>query len=240
MRTKIWGNGRFTPYRVVRSTHEVADVSFDYIVCANKVTSSNDSSMIDELMPVVSEKTALVSVQNGVGVEAPLRDAFQDNTVLSAVCYISCRQPVPGMVEQVSNIRPHAFHIGAYDTPEYSNSDTVIFRLKDFVAMDKQFKEVDDVRAERWTKQIFNGAWNPMTAITGLETHQLLASPHLHFVRQLAVETFNVAVQMGISLPEDLPDRTIELARINPSLAPSMLQDARKKRLMEIDSLCGS
>jgi 2-dehydropantoate 2-reductase len=227
------------PYRVVRSTHEVADVAFDYVVCANKATTSDGFSLISELAPVVSTKTALVSVQNGVGVEAPLRHAFQNNTVLSAVCYISCLQPVPGIVEQVSNIRPHAFHIGAYDTPEYSDSVADSFRLKDFVAMDGQFKKIDDVRAERWTKQIFNGAWNPMTAITGLETHQLLASPHLHLVRQLAVETFNVAVRMGISLPEDLPDRTIELARVNPSLAPSMLQDARKKRLMEIDSLCG-
>jgi 2-dehydropantoate 2-reductase len=239
MRTKIWGNGRFMPYRVVRSTHEVADMAFDYVVCANKATTSDGFSLINELTPVVSTKTALVSVQNGVGVEAPLRHAFQKNTVLSAVCYISCLQPVPGIVEQVSNIRPHAFHIGAYDTPKYSDSVADNFRLKDFVAMDGQFKKIDDVRAERWIKQIFNGAWNPMTAITGLETHQLLASPHLHLVRQLAVETFNVAVRMGISLPEDLPERTIELARMNPSLAPSMLQDARKKRVMEVDSLCG-
>ena len=109
----------------------------------------------------------------------------------------------------------------------------------DFVALDAQFKQIDDVRSERWTKQIFNGAWNPITAIFGLETHQLLASPYLQLVRQLATETYNVAVHMGIALPEDLPDRTIELARTNPSLAPSMLQDARKKKLMEVDSLCG-
>jgi 2-dehydropantoate 2-reductase len=239
MRTKIWGNGTFTPYRVVRSTHEVSDVAFDYVVCANKATTSDRLSLINELAPAVSTKTALVSVQNGVGVEAPLRHAFQNNTVLSAVCYISCLQPIPGSVEQVSNIRPHAFHIGTYDTPEYCGSVADTYRLEDFVSLDDKFKKIEDVQAERWTKQIFNGAWNPMTAITGLETHQLLASPHLQMVRQLATETYHVAVQMGISLPKDLPDRTIELARINPSMAPSMLQDARKKKLMEIDSLCG-
>jgi 2-dehydropantoate 2-reductase len=239
MKTKIWGNGMFIPHRVVRSTNEVSDVDFDYVVCANKVTTSDHLSIVDDLTPVVSTKTALVSVQNGVGVEAPLRYAFQSNTVLSAVCYISCVQPVPGIVEQVSNIRPHAFHIGTYDTPGYRASVLDHCRLEDFVALDDKFKQIEDVQAERWTKQVFNGAWNPMTAITGLETHQLLASPHLQIVRQLATEIFHVAVQMGIPLPEDLPDRTIELARIYPSLAPSMLQDARKNKLMEIDSLCG-
>jgi len=239
MRTKIWGNGTFMPYRVVRSTREVSGVAFDYVVCANKATTTDGLSFINELSPAVSKKTALVSVQNGVGVEAPLRHAFQYNPVLSAVCYISCLQPVPGIVEQVSHIRPHAFHIGMYDTPEYMGTVADKYKLKDFVSLDEKFKQIDDVQAERWTKQIFNGAWNPMTAITGLETHQLLASPNVKLVHQLAVETFNVAVRLGISLPEDLPDRTIELARIHPSLAPSMLQDVRKNKPMEIDSLCG-
>jgi 2-dehydropantoate 2-reductase len=240
MRTKIWGNGAYKPYRVVRSTREVSDLKFDYLVCANKATTSDGSSFIKEVAEAVSTNTTLVSVQNGVGVEAPLRNAFRNNTVLSAVCYISCIQPVPGVIEQVSNIRPHAFHIGTYDTPEYSTSKLDEERLESFVALDSQFRQIADVRSERWTKQIFNGAWNPITAIFGLETHQLLASPYLQLVRQLATETYNVAVHMGIALPDNLPERTIELARINPSLAPSMLQDARKKKLMEVDSLCGT
>jgi 2-dehydropantoate 2-reductase len=237
--TKIWGNGTFIPDRVVRSTREVSDVSFDYVVCANKATTTDRLSLMRDLAPAISPKTAIVSAQNGVGVEAPLRQAFHHNTVLSAVCYISCLQPVPGCVEQVSNIRPHAFHIGTYDNHGGSHGAADEPQLTDFVALDAQFKQIDDVQAERWTKQIFNGAWNPMTAITGLDTHQLLASPHLHMVRQLAMETFQVAKQMGVPLPEDLPERTIELARVNPSIAPSMLQDVRKGKVMEVDSLCG-
>lgn len=212
-------------------------MSFDYLVCANKATASDSSSLIRDISPTVSPGTTLVSVQNGVGVEAPLRQAFQKNTILSAVCYISCLQPTPGIIEQVSHIRPHAFHIGLYDKRAGCSTDES--RLRDFVGLDNKFKQIQDVRAERWTKQVFNGAWNPITAIFGLETHQLLASPYLPLVRQLAAETHNVAIHMGIALPDDLPDKTIELARLNPSLAPSMLQDARKKRVMEIDSLCG-
>jgi 2-dehydropantoate 2-reductase len=239
MNTNLWGNGMFRPHRVVRSTREVSDLEFDYVVCANKITTSDCSSTIKELTHVLSPTTALVSAQNGVGVEAPLGRAFRANTILSAVCYISCLQPVPGIVQQVSNIRPHAFHIGTYDTPKFGGSADGRQKLEDFVALDSRFRQIEDVQAERWTKQIFNGAWNPMTAISGLETHPLIVSPYLQTVRQLAQETFNVAVGLGVKLPKDLPDRTIEFARNNPSMAPSMLQDARKKRLMEVDSLCG-
>jgi 2-dehydropantoate 2-reductase len=239
MKTKMWGNGTFKPFRVVRSTREIADMDFDYVVCANKVTASDSRALTNELAHVVNNRTALVSAQNGVGVEMPLRQAFRNNTILSAVCYISCLQPIPGIVHQVSNIRPHAFHIGSYDASEHANSMEQQHRLKNFIAMDDKFKEVADVRAERWIKQIFNGAWNPMTAISDLETHRLLASPYVRMVHQLATETFDVAVKMGISLPMDLPFKTIEWARENPSLAPSMLQDMRNQKQMEIDSLCG-
>ncbi len=214
-------------------------MAFDYVVCTNKVTSSEAASFTNDLTNVVSGKTTLVSAQNGVGVETPLRHAFRNNTILSAVCYISCLQPFPGIVEQVSNIREHAFHIGNYRTSGNNVSPIEDQRLKTFAAMDDKFKEIRDVGAERWTKQIFNGAWNPMTAISGLETHALLATPYLDTVLQLAKETFNVAVKMGASLPIDLPFKTIEMARTSPSLAPSMLQDFRNRKLMEVESLCG-
>lgn len=239
MRTKMWGNGVLKPYRVARSTHEISDMAFDYVVCANKVTSSEGISFARDLAHVVSSKTTLVSAQNGVGVEAPLRHAFRNNTILSAVCYISCLQPFPGVVEQVSNIRPHAFHVGAYKTSGAHSPSVEQQRLKTFVALDSKFKEIEDVGAERWTKQIFNGAWNPMTAISGLETHALLATPYLGTVLDLAKETFNVAIKMGASLPSDTPFKTIEAARVSPSLAPSMLQDFRNKKMMEVESLCG-
>lgn len=139
----------------------------------------------------------------------------------------------------MSHIRPHAFHVGHYATAPLEEPLVASQRLADFVSLDIMFKQINDVQAERWTKQVFNGAWSPMTALTGHETHPLLASPYLGMVRQLAQETFNVGLALGVSLPEDLPEKTIEFARDNPSMAPSMLQDARAKRLVEVDSLCG-
>jgi 2-dehydropantoate 2-reductase len=160
MHTNLWGNGTFRPHRVVRSTRELSDAAFDYVVCANKITTSDCSSMIKELAHVISPKTTLVSVQNGIGVEAPLSRAFKANTILSAICYISCLRHAPGIVQQVSHIRPHAFHIGAYN-----NSNSNVLRnekekLDEFVALDTLFKKIEDVQAERWIKQILESSDN--------------------------------------------------------------------------------
>ncbi|KAF2137181.1 uncharacterized protein K452DRAFT_279042 [Aplosporella prunicola CBS 121167] len=242
LRTSLWGNGQFRPHRVLTSTLQVHDVPFDYVVCTNKVTSLESDSFIHAIAPAVSRGTTLVSAQNGIGVETPLRQAFRANTILSAVCYISCLQPSPGLVQQVSSIRPHALHIGTFDERHSSDRELDHARLERFVALDPKFKLVSDVQAERWTKQVFNGSWNPATAISGLDTHGLLAAagPQLGVVEALAREIFTVAVRIGVALPRDLPQRTVQFARDNPPIAPSMLQDARVQRQMEVESLCGN
>ncbi|KAK8225220.1 ketopantoate reductase PanE/ApbA C terminal-domain-containing protein [Phyllosticta paracitricarpa] len=229
LNTKIWGNGHFMPHRVVRSPLEVSRVPFDYVICSNKVSPiPDDDTTARSIASVVSPRTVLVTAQNGVGVETPLRRTFHNNTILSAICYISCLQPVPGYITQPAGIRAHAFHIGTFDSQ--------------FVRFDKAFQAIEDVQQERWCKQIFNGAWNPVTAISGLDTHQILNSSSLFLdnVQSLAREIWQVAAKMGINLPEDLPEKTISVARSSNAVVPSMLQDARRARPMEIESLCGT
>jgi ketopantoate reductase len=79
----------------------------------------------------------------------------------------------------------------------------------------------------------------PTIAITNFDTHNLLKSPYVHMVKQLATETFNVACAIRIVLPDDLPERAIELARTSKAIAPSVLQDRWAGKKMEIDALCG-
>ncbi|KAK7548637.1 2-dehydropantoate 2-reductase-like protein [Phyllosticta citricarpa] len=239
LNTKIWGNGHFMPHRVVRSPLEVSRVPFDYVICSNKVSPiPDDDTTARSIASVVSPRTVLVTAQNGVGVETPLRRTFHNNTILSAICYISCLQPVPGYITQPAGIRAHAFHIGTFD----SRSPRDETRLAEFVRFDKAFQAIEDVQQERWCKQIFNGAWNPVTAISGLDTHQILNSSSLFLdnVQSLAREIWQVAAKMGINLPEDLPEKTISVARSSNAVVPSMLQDARRARPMEIESLCGN
>ncbi|ERF71123.1 hypothetical protein EPUS_09146 [Endocarpon pusillum Z07020] len=240
LRTTLWGNGSFRPHRVVKAVSDVQNVAFDYVVCANKLTPSDAVSFAEAIRPAVRPTTTLVSVQNGINVERPLKHMFEGNTILSAICYASCQQPLPGQVQQLTQIRPFAFAIGTYhsgstDTQSENN------KLEKLVSLDSKFKAIKDVNTERWTKMMFNGSLNPVSALTGLNSHQLLQdSPSLTLAHRLAEEIYEVASRSGANLPADSVSRTISCLQSPAPIVPSMLQDARDGRQMEVEALCGN
>lgn len=211
---------------------------FDYIVCAQKI-GRDQTSTIQELRRIVGPSTTLVSAQNGLDVEVPLRDAFPRNTVLSAICNIGCTQSRPGFVQQTARIRKEAFLIGIH-SPSGQGAATDVFHRDRLSAVDHAFESTDFVLQERWRKLVFNNAWNPVAALTGLDTHQLLAAPHaIKFVQQLATEACEVAAASGVILDKELPAKVIELARRSAPICPSTLQDARNHRPMELEPMFG-
>lgn len=55
----------------------------DYIVCAHKAIDQDQVAV--ELGPVVTEKSTIVIIQNGVGNEEPFRKQFPDASILTCV-----------------------------------------------------------------------------------------------------------------------------------------------------------
>ena len=175
-----------------------------------------------------------------MGNERPLAQAFAENTVLSSVCNMSCSQPNPGFVEQTVAITQHAFPLGIYSKGGNTISDSTE-KLESLAAMDPQFCAVPDVHCEKWQKLLFNTAWNSMTAIAGVDTHELLRSPtSTELVRQLAEEAYRIGIASGASLAHTSPDDVIELARRSKPIITSSLRDTRKGRKVEIYSITGN
>ena len=242
-RTRLWGDGTFVPQRVIHAdsfTQANLTERYDYIVLANKIKSKNDmEQVIRGLRNIVRQDTVLVSTQNGMGNERPLALAFAKSTILSSVCNMSCSQPKPGFVEQTVAITPRAFHLGIYSKGEHPISNS-IESLESFAAIDPQFCAVPDVHGEKWQKLLFNTAWNSMTAIAGVDTHELLRSPaSTKLVRQLAEEAYQIGIASGVSLAQSSPDDVIELARRSKPIITSSLRDTRKGRKVEIYSITG-
>lgn len=240
-RTSTWGTGRFRPYQVFSASNIAAAASqqrFDYVICATKVTGERDS-MLHDLRSIVRPNTTLVAAQNGMGVEGPLKQAFPKNTVLVAVCNLNCNQAAHGIIEQAVNVKPHAFAFGlAGHDPRRLAAD--VRRRDRLVAMDSAFEVAADVSRERWRKLVVNAALNPSTALSGLDTHQLLErSEGVAVVLQLAHEACDVAAASGVELPADLPNKVVELARDTHVITPSTLQDVRKGRPLELDPIFG-
>ena len=92
-----------------------------------------------------------------------------------------------------------------------------------------------------WEKLIMNAVINPLTAIYQLRNGDLPKSKErLQLMRQLFDEGFLLAERVGVTLPIDLWDRTIELCQLTANNHSSMLQDIQAGRPTEIESITGT
>lgn len=222
---------------MARAPSEVSHVDFDYVVLATKLTNAPHDPLIDSIRAAVRAKTVLVSVQNGVTSENALRRAFDNNPIFSSTCYISCAQRAPGIVEQISHVRPHAFYVGVNRAGRSSDGKAELNRL---VTLDNAFAQVADAHGERWRKMIFNTAWSLSTSLMDRNTHEVLRDPEgAQLVLGLAQEAHRVARAVGVDVASDIPKYTVESASKADPIVPSMLQDIRAGRPIEVEALCG-
>lgn len=236
IKSTLWGDSVFRPDRVVRTPSDVSHVDFDYVVLATKSSNHATDPIVDSIHPVVNRKTTLVSVQNGVTSETALRLAYE-NPIVSSTCYISCLQKRPGMVEQASHVRPHAFYLGINRPGRFSDGKQ---ELNTLVGLDHAFSQVSDAQSERWRKMIFNTAWSLSAALMDKNTHEILRdNGGVQLAMSLAQEAHRIGRSMGVELAADLPELTIESARRAPPLVPSMLRDIRSGKPIEVEALCG-
>ena len=104
----LFGPGQFCPQNVIRDVSEVACpndptksiIEYDLVFVCTK-----SSGKVDIPTHIVTPgKTAIVLFQNGINIEAPYKEVFPSNPVISAVLYVSCGQPEPGKIVHVGNI----------------------------------------------------------------------------------------------------------------------------------------
>jgi 2-dehydropantoate 2-reductase len=101
LRTHSFGDYHFAPSGVYDSvaSAKAANIPWHYVVVTPKALPdlSDDSALVE---PVVTDDTAIVLIQNGVGVEAPYRARFPRTPILSGVTVVSAAQIEPGVVRQ--------------------------------------------------------------------------------------------------------------------------------------------
>ena len=99
LQTRNFGEYTFQPENIFPSISAAGGQEWDYVVVTTKALPdmSDDSETV---VPTVGPRTAIVLIQNGVGVEEPYRRRFEGNVILSAVTVVSAEQVEPGVVVQ--------------------------------------------------------------------------------------------------------------------------------------------
>lgn len=151
LRTRNYGEYVFRPEHVFRSVEEAAAaVGWDYVVVTTKALPdvSDDTRIIE---PVVGKETAIVLIQNGVGVEEPYKKRFPGCAVLSAVTVVSAEQTEPGVVVQNRWTR---ISIGPFKSGEEGRRQTEAFvgLLKKGGVKDAEVYGEQALQQVRWHK----------------------------------------------------------------------------------------
>lgn len=215
--------------------------SFDYIIVTTKAipTTSGEKLALAEFP--IQKNVPIVLIQNGIDIEEPYRAAFPENPIISGVAYITVSQPSPSHILHVGTLI--RLVLGLFDRPTTENKEKMNYLVELFNSAKFPTTAQDDIQTERWNKLGWNGSYNVICAITGLDTEAYLAtSPEaVELIREVIWEIARTANATGAQVDgEELANKYIDWTYTGPPVIPSMLQDARNGVPMEIEVLCGN
>ncbi|KAF3913471.1 hypothetical protein AA313_de0205343 [Arthrobotrys entomopaga] len=249
-----YGSYTWKPTRVFSSAEETrhANIRWSYIVVTTKALPdiSDDSALLEGL---VSDGTAIVLVQNGLGIEDPYVRRFPHAIVLSAVTVVSASQPSHGNITHNrwtrintgpylpdANLASEASRTATSKANEFTNL-LVSGGVKDASAYTHQ-----KLQQVRWHKIAINASMNPSSVLANGATNAAMArdtemSIHLKAVME---EVLNTAPKiLGCPFPAEFAtsDRIISSTSKNDSGSrPSMWGDWESGRPMELEVILGN
>ena len=230
----VLGDLSFRPAQVLRGADEWRGGA-DYVLVALKLVKGLDRAAL--IRPALSPQTAIVLVQNGIGIEAEVADALPSHELLSGIAYAAVSRESPGHVRHHSQFT--RLVLGRYPGGTSPAAER-------FAALLKQGGSScalsEDIVAARWQKCAWNTVFNPISALGGgLGTTDILASEETtRFVREAINEVCATAAATGHPLPEDTADKHIGGTLRLPNYVSSMGQDFLAGRPMETEALLGN
>ncbi|KNG46315.1 2-dehydropantoate 2-reductase [Stemphylium lycopersici] len=240
--SSIFGqNIHFKPH-VARTCEEAAAQSpkpYDYIIVCSKAIPGTVPKLI---APAVTPgHTAIVLIQNGVGIEEEFLQAHPGSPIVSAVVYLPVTQRPAGVI---THGEVEQLQIGAYPSSAPSTSARSFTQLVASAGGTAEF--YDDIQPKRWFKLLVNASWNPICALTlSKDTQVLTASEEAtEVLRAVMLEIRDVAAAYGHEISRKQVDVQLgrALARIpkNAGIEPSMLQDVQEGRRIEVEAIVGN
>lgn len=182
----------------------------------------------------IGPDTAVISLQNGLGHERLLRQAFGPSRTVIGVCYIAADRKSPDTI----------IHGGGDEVWLASNAQNGK-ALSVARALIKQggWKVRVKSNEERllWTKLCFNAATNPLGTLCAVPNGELASNPVLNqLMLALIDEIMKVAKKSGHrALYFNIAKVILPACQAAPHQRNSMLQDVQAGRKTEVDAILG-
>jgi 2-dehydropantoate 2-reductase len=224
----------------------------DLVLIGLKTTANGQFAKL--LPPLVGENTALVTLQNGLGNEAPLADLFGAKRILGGLCFVCLNRVEPGVIHHLAH---GTIVLGEFERwPEPRTHDLASLLRHAGVPC----QVTDNLERAHWEKLVWNIPFNglgvasaagyealtappsalriPRSTVPCLGTDQLLADLRWEqLVRELMMEVIAAANALGFKLSESLATKQIERTRTMGPYKASTLIDFERGQPLELDSM---
>ena len=215
-------------------TPDNTDIKADLVIIA--VKEQNLDEVIENLKNFVTDTTTIISLINGITSEETLGKTFNSNQILPAYYIGSSAVRIDN---QVIHGGRATIVFGAKD--EFSR-DRVAPIEDFFTKANINYKIPTDITRALWTKFMLNVACNQISAILGLNFHQMhTSSSFKELATNVMKEVELCAKAEGIKNTETMIEEVFEhIQTITPEGKTSMLQDIEANRETEVETFAGT
>jgi len=240
------GNFNARP-RCARTPEEIG--ASDLVLIGLKTTANDQFPRL--LPPLVGPKTAVVTLQNGLGNEEQLAGLFPAEQIVGGLCFVCLNRLAPGVIHHLDH--------GLVVLGEYQRWPEP--RTHDLAGMIRHAgvpcKVTDNLARAHWEKLVWNIPFNGLgvasaagyEVVSGagcqvsgvgdcLTTDKLLVDPRwASVVRELMLEVIAAANALGLAVSESLAEQQISRTRTMGPYKASTLLDFECGRPLELESL---
>ncbi|HEX2056235.1 MAG TPA: 2-dehydropantoate 2-reductase [Nitrospiraceae bacterium] len=190
--------------------------------------------VLNQLDPVLTGRTVLVTLQNGIDTEDRILARLKRDCVVGGVAYIYSKIAEPGLID---HYKKGAVAIGELMGHESER----LLQIRDlFAAAQIPCQLSKDIRRSKWEKMCWNCVFNPITVLIDDQVAKAVDHPDMvGVIRQIVGEVMAVSAAMKVPLPPDMADKVVKWTQEIRDIHTSMYDDWKAGRPTEIDYLNG-
>lgn len=236
--------------RCARAPEEIGPS--DLVLVALKTTANDQFPKL--LPPLVGPKTAVLTLQNGLGNEEALAKLFPVEQIMGGLCFVCLNRTAPGVVQHMAHGMVVLGEFQRWPEPRTHDIATM------FRNAGVNCKVAENLIQAHWEKLIWNIPFNGLgvASVAGYEalinpkakvparesfgalltTDKLLSDSRWeNLVRELMHEVIAGACALGYKVAKELADKQIERTRAMGAYKASTLVDFEQGRPLELEAL---
>lgn len=190
--------------------------------------------VMTQLEPVLTERTVILTLQNGIDTEDRILARLQRDCVVGGVAFIYSKIVEPGVIEH-------------YKRGGVAIGELMGHKSERLLQIAEVFKQAgiscqlsEDIRKSKWEKMCWNCVFNPITVLIDDKVAKALDHPEMMgVIRQIVGEVAAVSAALKVPLAPDMTEKVVKWTQELRDIHTSMYDDWKARRPTEIEYLNG-